>query len=112
MQNRDQSHILDILNASRNILSFVGEISKAEFEHDLKTMSAVIRQFEIIGEATKRLTDEFKSRYNQIPWKQMAGMRDILIHAYDSIDIDALWNAVVISIPELITSLETLKQEI
>lgn len=108
MQDRNQSHILDILNASKNILSFVDGMSKPEFEHDLKTMSATIRQFEIIGEATKRLTEEFKNKHSNIPWKQMAGMRDILIHAYDSIDIDALWNAVEISIPRLVTLLESI----
>jgi uncharacterized protein with HEPN domain len=88
------------------IVDFVGGVSRSEFEYDLKTISAVIRQFEIIGEASKRLTEEFKNQYPNIPWRQMAGMRDVLIHAYDSVDIDALWNAIEISIPKLIKDLE------
>ena len=65
-------------------------MDKTAFENDLKTQSAVIRQLEIIGEATKRLSDKLRETYADIPWRQMAGMRDIPIHAYDHVDIDAL----------------------
>lgn len=55
--------------------------------------SAVIRQLEIIGEATKRLSPEFRGNHPNVPWKDMAGLRDRLIHAYDDLDLDRIWDA-------------------
>jgi len=68
--------------------------------------SAVIWQLEIIGEATKRLSIPFRDNHPDIPWQKMAGMRDILIHAYDAVDLDEVWNAANQSIPRLIEQLE------
>lgn len=65
---------------------FLGDMSFDELEDDDKTSSAVIRKFEIIGEATKQLPNELKEKYPEIPWKSMSGMRDRLIHAYFGID--------------------------
>jgi uncharacterized protein with HEPN domain len=70
--------------------------------------SAVIRQLEIVGEATKRLSEPFRTNHPDIPWQKMAGMRDILIHAYDAVDLDEVWNASTRSIPQLIERLEPL----
>jgi uncharacterized protein with HEPN domain len=78
------------------------------FCDDLKTQSAVIRQFEIIGEATKRLSQSFRDSHTDIPWKEMAGMRDVLIHAYDEINVTRVWNAATRSVPELATQIRPL----
>ena len=67
-----------------------------------KTSSAVIRKLEIIGEATKRLPDEIKLKYKDIPWKKMAGMRDNLTHAYFGVDYDLVWQTIKKNIPEII----------
>jgi len=90
MQPRDESYLLDILAACRLIQSFVAGMDRDVFDGDLKTQSAVIRQFEILGEATKRLSDGLRTNQPDIPWRQMAGMRDILIHAYDHVNLSGV----------------------
>ncbi len=77
---------------------FLGDMSFDELEADDKTSSAVIRKFEIIGEATKQLPDELKEKYPEIPWKSMSGMRDRLIHAYFGIDYKLVWDAIKIEV--------------
>ena len=83
-------------------------MDQAVFENDLKTQSAVIRQLEIVGEATKRLSEAFREQHTGIPWRQMAGMRDILIHAYDHVDANEVWNVVKLALPSLIKKIQPL----
>ncbi|MCB9446003.1 MAG: DUF86 domain-containing protein [Ardenticatenaceae bacterium] len=106
MPPRDQSYLLDIIKAAQLILDFVEDFDQATFDDDLKTQSAVIRQLEIIGEATKRLSEEFRDQNPEIRWRQIAGMRDILIHAYDHVDVNEVWHVTQTSIPELIAKIE------
>lgn len=70
--------------------------------------SAVARQLEIIGEATKRLSEEFRGAHPEVPWRHMAGMRDVLIHAYDHVDMDEVWVAATESLPKLIAEIAPL----
>lgn len=70
-----------------------------ELSNDDKSSSAIIRKFEIIGEATKNLPENLKEEHPEIPWKSMAGMRDRLIHAYFGIDYKLVWEAIKIEIP-------------
>jgi len=94
-------YIKDIVNAMESIESFVEDIDLNQLKGDDKTSSAVIRKFEIIGEAVKFLPDEIKDKYSKIPWKGMAGMRDILIHAYFGIDYKIVWDTIRTDIPKL-----------
>jgi len=100
--NRDyRLFIKDVISAMESIERFVEGMSLEKLMQDDKTSSAVIRKFEIIGEATKRLPDELKEGYPDIPWKRMAGMRDRLIHAYFGIDYELVWDAIKADIPNM-----------
>ena len=81
---------------------------KDAFMSNSMMQDAVIRNFEIIGEATKRLSETVKQGNTDIPWRQMAGMRDILIHAYNHVDLDEVWRTATIAIPSLIEHIEPL----
>ena len=94
MELKDKGSLIDILNASESILSFTKDTTETNFYKSDLIQSAVIRKLEIIGEATKRLSKEFRANNNDLPWSKMAGLRDILIHAYDGVDISELWNII------------------
>lgn len=91
----------DILNASASILKFTEGMNYKSFCDDDKTVSAVIKKLEIIGEAAKMIPIEITPANPHVPWKEMAGMRDILIHSYFGTELEAVWNAVQISVPQL-----------
>lgn len=82
-------------------MKFVEGIEYDDFVKDDKTISAVIRKLEIIGEAVKKIPNEIKQSYPQIPWKDMAGMRDKLIHEYFGVDSKRIWSTVKKDIPNL-----------
>lgn len=102
MSDRDnKDYISDISQAIGYIREFSNTLSFDDFRKDIKTQYAIIRCFEVIGEAAKRITDDLKNSYPLIPWKVMAGMRDRLIHGYDVVDVTILWRTIKTDIPEL-----------
>jgi len=98
-------YLKDILDAMDSIELFVEGMDFEEFKKDDKTSSAVIRKFEIIGEATKYLLDDIKKDYPDIPWREMAGMRDKLIHFYFGIKYELVWRTIKDVIPQIKPSL-------
>ena len=103
MKDRDlRDYINDPIEACEDILSFTKETSYSDFANDKKTINAVIRSLEVIGEATKKLPVSFRSNYPDIPWKQMAGMRDKLIHEYCGVDKQMIWQVVKKHIPNIL----------
>jgi len=108
MQDRDLCHLVDIVNAARLVLEFVRDVAWDDFEEDVMRQSAVMKQLEVVGEAAKRIADKFRADHPAIPWRKMAGMRDVLVHAYDHVDLDEVWNAATVAVPELLQMLEPL----
>jgi len=91
----------DMLSAFESIEAFVCGMTYAEFLDDDKTSSAVIRKFEIVGEAAKGVSEEFRKRYSDVPWRDMAGMRDRLIHLYFGVDYELVWSTIKEHLPDL-----------
>lgn len=108
MQHPDLGYVEDVLSAARQVQDFIRGVGYEEFLGDVMRQAAVVRKLEIIGEATKNLSPGFRSRHPEVPWRKMAGMRDMLIHAYRSVDEDIVWNAATISVPALIAVIEPL----
>jgi len=84
-------YVQDIVDSIRDIESFIKGMTFEEFKADRKTINAVVRSVEVIGEASKKMPTSVTTRYPGIPWKRMAGMRDKLIHEYFGIDLEILW---------------------
>jgi len=97
----DSIYIDHILNSINRILDYIAGKDRESFEDDLVTQDAVVRQLEIIGEATKRVSKDFRSNHPVIPWSDMAGMRDVLIHDYIDVDFGVVWKTASEDIPRL-----------
>jgi uncharacterized protein with HEPN domain len=104
-------YLQDILAAIEAIEGFVEGMDLETFRADDKTASAVIRKFEIIGEATKQIPDEVRKNYPGVPWKEMAGMRDKLIHFYFGIDYHLVWRAIKERLPQVKSEIQRVLQQ-
>lgn len=98
---RDENlYLINILEYVRHIKTFTSA-GRSSFLTDRKTQEAVIRCFEVIGEATKRLSETTRDSYPEIPWRRMAGMRDVLIHQYEGVDLEEVWEVIEHMLPSL-----------
>ena len=115
MSKEKRDYILfleDILDALEKIENYTKNLSFTEFADNGMAVDAVIRNFEVIGEATKNVPEEIKEKYLEVEWKEAAGFRDVLIHDYFGIDLEAIWDTInknLISFKEHI--LKVLKSE-
>lgn len=97
----DLELVLDMLEAIRRAALYINDLSYAEFMTDVKTQDAVIRALEVLGEACKGVSPVSKSRFSDIPWKKIAGLRDKLIHDYFGVNLDIVWEVVTVEISHL-----------
>jgi uncharacterized protein with HEPN domain len=93
----------DILDEISKIELLVGEVTYEQFADEFRINYAAVRALEIIGEATKRLPMEVREAYPSVPWREMAGMRDRIIHGYDTVDLRIVWDTIRQRIPALKT---------
>ena len=101
--------IEDILNSIKNIEEFSKSLDKEKFSKDILRQSAIIRQLEIIGEAAKNIPDSFREKYPKIAWKDIAGVRDILSHAYFGVNLDRVWKIIETDLPKLKKEISRIK---
>jgi uncharacterized protein with HEPN domain len=106
MQKDDGIRLRHMLDAAREAVSFVSSRNRADLESDRKLTLSLVKCIEIVGEAASRISEETQQRALQIPWRDIVGMRNRLIHAYYDIDLDRVWDTVLDDLPPLIDQLE------
>ena len=92
--SRDPESLIDIITAIQRIRRYTDGVSRASLEANDEKLSAILYQISIIGEATKRLSPSFRDAHPEIPWREITGMRNVIIHEYDQLDFDVIWDVV------------------
>lgn len=105
-------YLTDILDAMTDACAFIEGMTFDEVEADRKTQLALERCFEIIGEAAKKVEPDLRSRYPEVPWATMAGMRDVLIHGYWAVQLEVVWDTIERGLPKVIPHLRRMLQEL
>ena len=106
MKRKFEFFLKDIIESIKSINDFIHKMDFQKFSSDDKTSSAVIRKIEIIGEATKNIPDPIKEKYKEIPWNDMAKIRDKVIHSYFGINYETIWNVAKDRLPEIKLEIE------
>ena len=109
MPKRDPDLLIaDMLAAIRKIERYTEGLDQGQFQQDEKTVDAVVRNLEIVGEATRQLPADFVTRFPKVPWRQMAGLRNRVVHDYFGLDLEIIWQIVRYDLPSLRVQLEDL----
>ena len=102
MKGRSDNILLyDILECRQRIASYIDDVAKADFEMNYLLQDGLVRKLEIIGEATKGLSEDLRDANPDVPWRKMMGIRDRIVHQYFKVDLDIIWQTVTNDIPEL-----------
>ncbi len=104
--SRDREHLVDILEATRLAEAYTADKTESEFLSQVQCQDAVIRRLEVIGEAARRVSEETKRALPSVPWAEMIGMRNVMIHRYDDVDLKIVWHSVRDALPPVASAIE------
>lgn len=105
---RDLTYLLDILLAAQRILAYAENITEDTFMDDLRLQDAISMRLIVIGEASRRISVDFREAHPELPWQEMIGLRSKIVHEYDRIRLDIVWDVIQHDIPALIAQIEPL----
>ena len=103
---RDLGWVLDMLQASRKAIEYARGLNEEQFQASGLHQDAILRQLTIVGEAAKRVSAEFRGGHPEVPWREIAGFRDVVVHDYARVDLQEVWRIVQADLPALVTLLE------
>lgn len=107
-EDRDAAYLWDMVEAAKEVSEMISDLNTLEFIDNKVLLRAAERNIEIIGEAASRISESFRETHPQIPWRQIIGQRNIIVHEYGKIDHEMLYQTAINDIPELITAIELL----
>ncbi len=111
-QQKINLYLEDILGFCRKIERYIKDLTRELFEKEEVVVDAVLRNLELLGEASRKLPEDFKTKHSEIPWKKVIGLRNIVIHEYAEIDFDIIWEIITKNIPETKRSIEKIYNEL
>ena len=111
-QHNDMIRLQHMLDHAKEAVALIAGKDRAELQHDRVLELALIRLVEIVGEASAKVSSVVQKEYPSIPWPQVIGMRNRLIHGYDSIDLDVLWDTIEVDLPPLIAEIEKIMGQV
>lgn len=108
MTDRDLAYVRDMVDYARRVVHHMDGVDRDRLEDDTLVQDAVVRALSTVGEAARGVSEEFRSAHPDIPWREIVGMRDVLVHDYTTINFDVVWSAATTDVPDLIPSLQAL----
>lgn len=108
---RDFNYLTDIEEAIQRILVYTKNMDVEEFLANSLVQDAVLRNFQVLGEATKNLSEELRTHHAELPWREMAGMRDKIVHDYIGVNYRTIWNTIQQDLPPLLSRITSLLDE-
>lgn len=105
---RDSASVLDMLQAAQRVCEYAAGLDETKFLASSRDQDAILRQLTILGEAAKRVSSEFRTEHPEVPWRRIAGFRDVVVHDYSDVDVREVWRIVRDDVPSLIGFLEPL----
>jgi len=112
LKRRDRDYLADVMEAIRRVIVYTADLSYETFLEDAKTQDAVLRNIQVIGEAVKRLSARVRQAYPGVPWREMAGMRDKVIHDYFGVNYDIVWTVASRELPVLQPKIEDIQRQL
>ena len=106
--SRDDTYLVDILESAKIAMEYVAGKSWEDFQHDMQCQDAVLRRLEIIGEAARHVSPQTQKKYPHIPWRELAVLRNLVIHQYDAVDINQVWDTTQNKLPPLVGQLSNI----